>query len=61
MVRLNSETWEHVLSQMYNLPHLVYFSIDYSGYSATGSSAHFKGPEDGTNIETSNMLDLVAM
>jgi hypothetical protein len=61
MVRLNSETWEHVLSQMCNLPHLVYFSIDCSGYSATGSSAHFKGPEDGTNIETSNMLDLVAM
>ncbi|RMJ23013.1 hypothetical protein PHISP_06127 [Aspergillus sp. HF37] len=60
MVQLNAGTWEHVLSQMCNLPHLVYFTIDCSGYSTTGSSAHLKGPENATNIETS-MLDLVAM
>lgn len=61
VVTLNSGTWEHVLSQMCNLPHLVHFSIDYSGYSTTGSSAHLQGPGFVDDLETSNVLDIVAL
>jgi hypothetical protein len=58
-VTLNSGTWERVLSC--NLPHLVHFSISHSGYSTTGSTAHLHGPGLVDDLETSNVLDVVAL
>lgn len=65
-VELNSGTWQHVLLQMSKLPHLIYFAIESSGYSSTGTSSNLAlellpPPDDPDDIETSNFLDTFAL
>lgn len=66
LVKLNSETWEHVLVEIAKLPRLTDFSVDTGGYSKTGASAHLatvtaRRPDRQPNIETSSRDDLVAL
>jgi hypothetical protein len=66
LVKLNSGTWQHILSQMSKLPHLLDFVIDSSGYSLTGTSSNLAThllppPDDPEDIETLNFLDVYAL
>ncbi|KAJ5660184.1 hypothetical protein N7507_006635 [Penicillium longicatenatum] len=64
-VQLSSGTWQHVLSELYHLPHLLQFSIKSCGYSFTGTSSHLASeipPIDFPEaIETHNSLDKSAL
>ncbi|QKX58607.1 uncharacterized protein TRUGW13939_05732 [Talaromyces rugulosus] len=66
LVKLNTETWHHVLLEMSKFPQLVDFHIDSSGYSLTGSSSHFvpgllPEPDDPSAIETRERHDIPAL
>lgn len=66
LVKLNSGTWHHVLLEMSKLPRLIDFAIDSSGYSLTGLSSHLvpgllPEPDDPSNIETYETLDIPAL
>lgn len=60
-VKLKSGTWEQVLLELCKLPHLLDVDIDYSGYSAGGSSSHLDQPlpsqDQHLQIETSQNPD----
>jgi hypothetical protein len=62
LVKLKSGTWQRVLLEMRQLPHLLDINIDHSGYSLTGPSSDLAlrvlpNPECPQNIETMNGLD----
>jgi hypothetical protein len=66
LLKLQSGTWQEVLLQMCELPHLLDINIDCSGYSLTGSSSHLADrlppiPGYCPNIETMHDLDLNAL
>ncbi|KAL2819665.1 hypothetical protein BDW59DRAFT_164992 [Aspergillus cavernicola] len=66
LVKLRSGEWQHILSQMRQLPNLVDLFIESSGYSLEGSSSHLSPgllppPDDPMDIETGNYEDIHAL
>ena len=63
LVKLESGTWQQVLLEFCELPHLFDIFVDECGYSLTGSSSHLAFPElpglqHRQHIETMDRLDL---
>ncbi|KAL4880270.1 hypothetical protein BJY04DRAFT_228584 [Aspergillus karnatakaensis] len=61
LMQLHSGTWQSVLTQLCQLPHLIDFYIKSCGYPATGPNAHLcdmlPEPDNPVDLETKNSAD----